>query len=43
VRLDPTVLGISAAAGLFTLLFPLLVLPDLRRRLREILRRRRSS
>ena len=41
--LDLTVLGICAAAGLFILLFPLLVLPDLRRGLREALRRFRPG
>jgi hypothetical protein len=43
VGLDLTALGISAAAGLFILLFPLLVLPDLRWGLREALRRFRTG
>ena len=42
MSIDLTVFGISAAAGLFILLFPLLFLPDLRRGLREALRRRRG-
>jgi hypothetical protein len=42
VGIDLTVVGISAAAGLFVFLFPFLVLPVLRRGLRELLRRRRG-
>ena len=41
--IDPTVIGISAAAGLFLLLCPLLLLPDLRAGLREALRRFRTG